>query len=85
MSEPKRIAVYDFDGTLVRGNVVTRYAFLARNHPSRVKAALKYSKLLLSVPVYLGLDRYSRRRFNEVFFREYAGLRLGPAHGRKTL
>lgn len=69
------MAFYDFDGTLVRGNIVTRYAFFAKNHPSRTRAVLKYSKLLLTVPVLLGLDFYSRRLFNEVFFREYAGMK----------
>jgi HAD superfamily hydrolase (TIGR01490 family) len=69
-----RIAFYDLDGTLISGNVVTRYAFFARNHPSAARAALKTAKLLLSVPVLIGLDLYSRRLFNEVFYREYRGL-----------
>ena len=40
-----RIAFYDLDGTLISGNVVTRYAFFARNHPSRLQAALKEGKI----------------------------------------
>lgn len=75
MNEAARIAFYDFDGTLVSGNIVTRYAFYARNQPSRARAVLKYSKLLLSIPVLIGLDLYSRRLFNEIFFREYQGLK----------
>ena len=70
-----RVAFYDLDGTLISGNVVTRYAFLIKNDPSSVRAALKYAKLLLSVPVLIGLDLYSRRLFNEVFYRSYRGLR----------
>lgn len=69
------IAFYDFDGTLVKSNVVVRYAFYARHFPSRSRAFLKYSKLLLSVPFLIGLDIYSRRLFNKVFYREYAGMR----------
>ena len=69
-----RIAFYDLDGTQISGNVVIRYAFFARNHPSRVRAALKFTKLLLSVPVLIALDLYSRRLFNEVFYSEYRGL-----------
>jgi len=69
-----RFAFYDLDGTLVSGNVVQRYAFLARRHPSKVRAVLKCAKLLLSVPVLIGLDFYSRRLFNEVFFRAYRGM-----------
>lgn len=69
-----RVAFYDLDGTLISGNVVTRYAFVARRDPSGVKAALKTAKLVLSVPLLIGLDLYSRRLFNEVFYREYRGL-----------
>jgi HAD superfamily hydrolase (TIGR01490 family) len=70
-----RFAFYDLDGTLIAGNVVTRYAFVARNHPSRLVAALKCAKLVASVPAWIALDFYSRRLFNEVFYREYRGLR----------
>lgn len=71
MTQIKGIAFYDLDGTLVSSNVVVRYAFYARSLPSRTKALLKYSKLVLSVPLLLGLDFYSRRLFNEIFYREY--------------
>ncbi len=70
-----RMAFYDLDGTLVSSNIVTRYAFLAKNHPSRARAILKYTKLLLSVPMLMGLDVYSRRLFNEIFFHEYRGMK----------
>ena len=74
MSQPTRAAFYDFDGTLVSSNVVTRYAHFAKNHPSRLQACWRYGKLLATVPVWIGLDIYSRRLFNEVFYREYRGL-----------
>ena len=74
MDQPTRAAFYDFDGTLVSSNVVTRYAHFARNHPSRLEAWRRYGKLLATVPVWIGLDMYSRRLFNEVFYREYRGL-----------
>jgi len=54
--------------------VVTRYAFCARNHPSRWRAAWRYGKLVAGVPVLIGLDLYSRRLFNEIFYRQYRGL-----------
>ena len=75
MASSIRMAFYDFDGTLVSSNIVVRYGFFAKNYPSKPRAILRYSKLLLSVPLFIGLDFYSRRRFNEVFFREYAGMR----------
>ncbi len=74
MTTPGRMAFYDFDGTLSSGNVVRRYAFFCRRQPSRQRAAVKFSKLVLSVPAWVALDLRSRRRFNEVFYREYRGL-----------
>ena len=56
MSESIRAAFYDFDGTLVTSNVVTRYAFFAKNHPSRAQAFLRYGKLLATVPFWIALD-----------------------------
>jgi HAD superfamily hydrolase (TIGR01490 family) len=70
-----RMAFYDLDGTLVSGNIVQRYAFFVRSLPSRARAALKYARLLVSVPLWLALDLWSRRLFNQVFYREYRGMR----------
>ena len=70
-----RVAFYDFDGTLVAGNVVTRFAWIAKRHPSRVQAVWRFSKTVLGVPLWLLLDAFSRRLFNVVFFRLYRGLR----------
>lgn len=75
MSQPTRLAFYDFDGTLVSGNIVRRYAFFARNHPSSAEAIWRYARLLLNLPVYLAMELYSRRLFNAVFYREYKGLK----------
>ena len=75
MSSNLRVAFYDFDGTLVSSNVVTRYAYFARHHPSKPVAVWRFSRVLLGVPLWIALDLYSRRRFNEVFFRQYRGLR----------
>jgi HAD superfamily hydrolase (TIGR01490 family) len=69
------VVFYDFDGTLASSNVVTRYAFFAKHHPSRIAAAWRYGKVLAGVPLWLGLDAVSRRLFNEVFYRQYRGLR----------
>ena len=75
MSESIRAAFYDFDGTLVSSNIVTRCAFFAKNHPSRAQAFLRYGKLLTAVPLWIALGLYSRRLFNEVFYRQYRGMR----------
>ena len=70
-----RLAFYDLDGTLVSSNVVTQYAYFVRNHPDRFFSAWKTAKLIASVPLLIGLDLYSRRMFNELFYREYRGMR----------
>ena len=80
-----RIAFYDFDGTLSSSNVVSRYAFYARHLPSRLRAASKFTKLVLSVPLYLGLDFYSRRAFNRYFYRQYMGMRRAWLRELSTL
>ena len=69
------IAFYDLDGTLCSGNIVQRYAFYARSHPSKLRAILRYGKLVASVPHLMGLELYSRRLFNEVFYGEYRGMK----------
>ena len=74
MKPPVRMAFYDFDGTLASSNVVTRYAYYARKLPSRLRAAAKYTQLLVTVPLWIGLNLYSRRLFNEIFYRQYRGL-----------
>lgn len=72
--EPARLAFYDFDGTLASGNIVHRYAYFAGRHGSRLEALWRQARLLLELPLFVGVNRYSRRRFNELFFREYRGL-----------
>ena len=78
---PVRIAFYDFDGTLAGSNIVVRYAFYARHDPSRLRSLYRSAKLLLSVPFLVGLDLYSRRLFNRVFYRQYAGMRAEWLNG----
>ncbi|MDE3181372.1 MAG: HAD family phosphatase [Acidobacteriota bacterium] len=75
-TSPAPLAFYDFDGTLVSGNIVSRYAFLVRRLPGRIRSNWKFFRLLTGVPGYLMLDYVSRRRFNVAFFKEYRGMRL---------
>lgn len=69
-----KAAFYDLGGTLLSGNLVTTYAYYARNDRSLLKSVYQFTKIVLSVPLLLGLDLYSRRLFNLFFFRAYRGM-----------
>ena len=69
-----KAAFYDLDGTLLSCNLVTMQAYYARNHRSLVKSAYQFTKVVLSVPLFFGLDLYSRSLFNVFSFRAYRGM-----------
>ena len=69
-----RVAFYDFDGTLVSGNVVTRYAWFAKRHPDRVRAGWRYAKALLGVPLWLGPRRRVAAHVQRCLFPTVSGL-----------
>jgi len=66
-------AFYDMDGTLVRTNLVHAFAYNARNQQGLLKSATRTITTALSVPLFLAADFYSRRLFNDLFFRRYKG------------
>jgi HAD superfamily hydrolase (TIGR01490 family) len=67
-------AFYDVDGTLIRINVVHTFAFYAMRKPSLLSAARTTAQTVASVPLYWAADKISRKWFNEVFYRAYAGM-----------
>ena len=69
-----KAAFYDLDGTLLSCNLVTMYAYYARNDRSLVKSVYQLAKVVLSVPLLFGLDLYSRSLFNKFSFRAYKGM-----------
>lgn len=69
-----KAAFYDLDGTLLSCNLVTTYAYYARNDRSLFKSIYQFTKVLLSVPLLFGLDLYSRTKFNVFFFKAYRGM-----------
>ena len=73
-ANPCKAAFYDLDSTLLSCNLVTTYAYYARNDRSIPKAAYRFTKVLVSVPLLFGLDLYSRSLFNVFFFRAYRGM-----------
>jgi HAD superfamily hydrolase (TIGR01490 family) len=64
------LAFYDFDGTLVSSNVVDQYLWYARR-----AGWWRIARALALAPRWLAAEAKSRRLFNEIFFREYRGLR----------
>jgi HAD superfamily hydrolase (TIGR01490 family) len=66
-------AFYDLDGTLVRTNLVHAFAYNARNQQGLLKSVMRTATTLVSVPFFAAADFYSRKLFNDVFFRRYRG------------
>lgn len=66
---PQKIAFFDLDGTLVSSNVVHQYLWFARASGELSRRL----KLYCDLPRLGWLELRSRRRFNEAFFRHYAG------------
>jgi HAD superfamily hydrolase (TIGR01490 family) len=69
-----KAAFYDLDGTLLSCNLITMHAYYARNDRSPLKSVYQFVKVLLSVPLYFGLDLYSRSLFNVFSFKAYRGM-----------
>ena len=66
-------AFYDLEGTLVSTNLVHTLGFYARNQPSLLRSFTKSAATLLSVPLFAVSDQYSRKVFNDLFFKRYKG------------
>ncbi len=72
-----KAAFYDFDGTLVSSNVVTRYYQFARRIPGTLERWRRTATVVAGVPYWLALDAVSRAKFNQVFYRLYRGIPRG--------
>lgn len=66
-------AFYDLDGTLVRTNLVHAFAYNARNQQGLWRSVRRLASTVASVPLFFAADFYSRRLFNDIFFRRYRG------------
>lgn len=69
-SPARGLAFFDFDGTLVSGNVVHQYIWYAR----RAGSSWRLLRLAALAPVLKLSDLYSRELFNHIFYREYRRL-----------
>ncbi|MHB8418364.1 MAG: HAD family hydrolase [Myxococcales bacterium] len=69
-----KAAFFDVDGTLVSTNIVHAFGYYAMNEGSLRSTALRTAGTLFSAPLLWGLDRISRKGFNELFYRYYRGM-----------
>jgi len=66
-------AFYDLEGTLVRTNLVHTLGFYARNQPGLISSLKKSAATLVSLPIFAITDQYSRKVFNDLYFKRYKG------------
>lgn len=66
-------AFYDLEGTLVSTNLVHTLGFYAKNQQGLARSIRKSAATLLSLPLFAVTDTYSRKVFNDLFFKRYKG------------
>lgn len=64
-------AFYDLDGTLLSTNLVHTFGFYARNDQGILRSLGRTAATLLGIPLFLATDAYSRKVFNDLFFKWY--------------
>ena len=78
---PKTAAFFDVDGTLLKSTIVHYYIWM---RSAQIPFFLKHLWLIGFLPkivYYLILDRVSRPRFNQVFYRNYRGMNVEQIKG----
>src|SRR5437879_1270935 len=70
---PAGAAFYDVDGTLVHTNIVHTFGYYAWNQATPWRSLRKAVQTIASVPLFWALDQYSRKSFNDFFYRYYEG------------
>jgi HAD superfamily hydrolase (TIGR01490 family) len=66
-------AFYDLEGTLVSTNLVHTLSFYARRQQGLMASFTKSAATILSLPVFAVTDQYSRKVFNDLYFKRYKG------------
>jgi len=66
-------AFYDLEGTLVSTNLVHTLAFYARRQQGLIDSFKKSATTFLSLPLFAVTDSYSRKVFNDLYFKRYKG------------
>lgn len=73
-------AFYDVDGTLIRANIVHAFAYYAWNQSTLLGSLAKTAQTVVSLPLFWAADKLSRKAFNELFYRYYAGQSVDRLH-----
>jgi HAD superfamily hydrolase (TIGR01490 family) len=66
-------AFYDLEGTLVSTNLVHTLGFYSKNQQGLFRTFTKSASTLFSIPLFAATDQYSRKVFNDLFFKRYKG------------
>lgn len=70
----KTAAFFDVDGTLFKANAIEHYLNLTTPYISQLLSWLLISNIIIKIPYYFILDRISRQKFNQAFYRNYRHL-----------
>ncbi|MDE0687151.1 MAG: HAD-IB family hydrolase [Candidatus Poribacteria bacterium] len=73
---PKTVAFFDVDGTLLKSTIVHYYIWMRFKETPFLLKYLWLVGFLPKIVYYLILDRISRPRFNETFYRNYRGMNV---------
>ena len=66
-------AFYDLEGTLVSTNLVHTLNFYSKRQPGLLQSVQKTAATFFSLPVFAATDQYSRKVFNDLYFKRYKG------------
>jgi HAD superfamily hydrolase (TIGR01490 family) len=66
-------AFYDLEGTLVSTNLVHTLSFYAKRQQGLISSFKKSAATFLSLPLFAVTDQYSRKVFNDLYFKRYKG------------
>ncbi len=75
-ANPQVAAFFDVDGTLVNSTIVHYYVRFRLQLLHPLIRPFWLVGFLLKIPYYLLLDRVSRTKFNQVFYRNYRGMEV---------
>ena len=66
-------AFYDLEGTLVSTNLVHTLTFYAKRQQGILQIFQQTATTFFSLPVFAATDQYSRKVFNDLYFKRYKG------------